>query len=75
VHTCAFGTIFRRNSVELKAGKKCSIFLTKGEKKSKKAGKRKKNLKKVKKRHKKCIGFLNTELIVVRRAYRVLRGE
>jgi len=36
VSTCAFGTIFRRNSGELKAGKKGKFFEKKAEKRRKK---------------------------------------
>jgi len=39
VHTCAIGTIFRRNSGELKAGKKA----TKSSKKLTKMGEKEKN--------------------------------
>jgi len=45
VHTCAIGTIFRRNSGELKAGKK-------RQKNEKKVNKRRKNEKKVGKKRK-----------------------
>jgi len=44
--TCAIGTIFRRNSGELKAGKKRALFekkTTKSAKKLTKTGEKKKN--------------------------------